>query len=167
MRLGSAGESTSDDPVPADRDSPDRYADDNLLLDAHEDDWAWRRRIRSNPHSHRIYRLTIGTVGAVVVGGGLIMVPFPGPGWLVVFIGVAIWGSEFEWAQRLLNFGKRTLRAWEVWLRRQDWYVQAVVLVVTFVCAAAIVWGVLWLLGVPEIVPDGIREWMAAHLALD
>ena len=75
--------------------------DENITLDAAEDDWEWRRKIRSNPHSHGIYRVVVGVVGLIIVVLGLIMVPFPGPGWLVVFLGLAIWASEFEWAQRV------------------------------------------------------------------
>ena len=48
-----------------------------------ERDWEWRRRIRSNPHSHRVYRTVVGILGTVVMVAGLVMVPFPGPGWPV------------------------------------------------------------------------------------
>ena len=61
--------------------------DHNVTLDAADDDWQWRRTIRSNPHSHLIYRIVVGVLGLVIVVIGLIMVPFPGPGWLVVFTG--------------------------------------------------------------------------------
>ena len=80
--------------------------DDNITLDANDDRWEWRRRIRSNPASHRAYRTVVAVLGLVVVVVGLIAVPAPGPGWLIVFIGVSIWASEFEWAQRLLYWGK-------------------------------------------------------------
>ena len=76
-----------------------------------DDDWAWRRRIRSNPHSYRIYRWVVGIVGTLVTLGGLIAVPAPGPGWLIVFVGVGILASEFEWAQRLLHWGRARLAA--------------------------------------------------------
>jgi tellurite resistance protein TerC len=42
-------------------------------------------------------------VGSAVVLVGLIMVPGPGPGLLVVPIGLAILGAEFLWARRLLD----------------------------------------------------------------
>ena len=90
--------------------------DHNITLDAADDDWEWRRRIRSNPHSHLIYRVAVGVLGLVVVVIGLIMVPFPGPGWLVVFLGIALWSSEFEWAQRLLHLARHTLHTWNQWL---------------------------------------------------
>src|SRR5665647_2022604 len=34
--------------------------DHNITLDAGDDDWEWRRKIRSNPHSHLIYRIVVG-----------------------------------------------------------------------------------------------------------
>ena len=85
--------------------------DDNIVLDAEDDDWAWRRRIRAHPTAHRIYRGAVGVVGAVVLVVGLIAVPAPGPGWLIVFVGLAIWASEFEFAQRLLRWGRARLRS--------------------------------------------------------
>ena len=77
--------------------------DHNLTLDAQDDDWAWRRRIRANPVTARVYRITVAVLGLVIVVGGLIVVPAPGPGWLIVFAGVSVWATEFEWAQRLLH----------------------------------------------------------------
>ena len=69
-------------------------------------DWAWRRRIRANPHSNRVYRTVVGVVGALITVAGLLMVPLPGPGWLVVFIGIGVLASEVHWAPRLLDFGR-------------------------------------------------------------
>lgn len=42
-------------------------------------------------------------VGSAVVVIGLVMVPGPGPGLLVVPVGLAILGAEFLWARRLLD----------------------------------------------------------------
>ena len=81
-----------------------------------EDDWAWRRRIRANPTSRRIYRTVVFLVGLVLLLGGLALVPLPGPGWLIVIAGIAIWSSEFERAARLLDFVKDKVKAWEQWL---------------------------------------------------
>jgi len=107
--------------------------DHNITLDAADDDWEWRRKIRSNPHSHLIYRIVVGVVGLLIVILGLIMVPFPGPGWLVVFLGLATWASEFEWAQRLLHRARGALHTWATWLRPQPWWVKGLTLVLTVV----------------------------------
>jgi uncharacterized protein (TIGR02611 family) len=39
----------------------------------------------------------------VVVLAGLALVPLPGPGWAVVFIGLGMLALEFEWAERLME----------------------------------------------------------------
>ena len=62
----------------------------------------------------------IGIVGAVVVAIGIILIPFPGPGWLIVLGGLAIWAIEFVWAQRLLQFTRAQLERWWHWLGRQN-----------------------------------------------
>jgi uncharacterized protein (TIGR02611 family) len=56
----------------------------------------------------RSWKRTAVTVGgSAVVITGLILIPLPGPGWLVVFAGLAILATEYVWARRLLNFAKR------------------------------------------------------------
>ncbi len=134
--------------------------DHNVTLDAADDDWEWRRKIRSNQHSHLIYRIVVGVVGLVIVVIGLIMVPFPGPGWLVVFVGLAIWASEFEWAQRLLELARSTLHAWATWLRPQPWWVKGLVLVGTMVAVAVVFWLLFLVSVVPAFLPDSIENWL-------
>jgi uncharacterized protein (TIGR02611 family) len=132
--------------------------DHNATLDAGDDDWEWRRKIRSNPHSHLIYRIVVGVLGFVIVVGGLIMVPFPGPGWLVVFLGLAVWASEFEWAQGLLHLAKRALGAWTRWFRTQPLWVKGLATVVTLATVAAIFWLLFLVSGVPGFFPDAVEE---------
>jgi len=134
--------------------------DDNLTLDAADDDWQWRRKIRSNPHSHLVYRVVVGVIGLIIVVLGLIMVPFPGPGWLVVFIGLAVWASEFEWAQGLLRLARHTLQGWTEWLKPQPWWVKGLVLLLTIAAVAAIFWLLLLVSGVPGYFPDVVEEWL-------
>jgi len=140
---------------------PDQRDDDhNVTLDATDDDWEWRRKIRTNPHSHLVYRLVVGVVGTAVFVIGLIMVPFPGPGWLVVLLGLAVLASEFEWAQRLLHSARRTLKSWTEWLKPQAWWVKGLVLLVTAAAGAAIFWLLFLIGGVPPFFPDSIEGWV-------
>ena len=132
--------------------------DRNVTLDTADDDWEWRRKIRSNPHSHLIYRIAVGVVGLIIVVGGLLMVPFPGPGWLVVFLGLAIWASEFEWAQRLLHHAKRTLRAWTEWLKPQPWWMKGLTFLVLAAVVAAIFWLMLLISGISSFLPDWVVD---------
>jgi uncharacterized protein (TIGR02611 family) len=134
--------------------------DHNATLDAADDDWQWRRKIRSNPHAHLIYRIVVGVVGLVIIVIGLILVPVPGPGWLVVFLGLGIWASEFEWAQRLLRRTKHTLQGWNRWVRRQPWWVKGPALLAAAAALAAIFWLMFRLSGVPDFFPDPIEVWI-------
>ena len=49
--------------------------------------------------------------GVVVILIGIPMIPLIGPGWLVVFTGLAILASEFEWAGRLRDRIRDRFRA--------------------------------------------------------
>ena len=52
-----------------------------------------RSWIHARPHVHLFWKVLIGIVGGLVVIIGLVLVPLPGPGWLVVFIGLTILAS--------------------------------------------------------------------------
>jgi uncharacterized protein (TIGR02611 family) len=63
--------------------------------------------VRNSPALHLGWRAGVFLVGLVVVVTGVIMLPLPGPGWLVIFGGMAIWGTEFTWAQLVLRWTRR------------------------------------------------------------
>ena len=136
--------------------------DDNIVLDAQDDDWTWRRRIRANPTASRVYRIGVGLVGLVIVVGGLIAVPAPGPGWLIVFVGVSVWASEFEFAQRLLRWGKAKLHAWNQWILASAWWVRIAVGVGTAALVAAIFWALLAWQGFPTWLPEPVANLLDA-----
>ena len=146
----------------------DRPDDDHdITMDAGGHDWQWRRKIRSNPHSHLIYRIVVGVVGTAIFVLGLIMVPFPGPGWLVVLLGLAVLASEFSWAHGLLQRSKHTLKVWNDWVQPQPWWVKGVVLLVTVIALAAIFWALFLISGVPPFFPDTIEQWIRSVPGLD
>lgn len=130
-------------------------------------DWAWRARLRANAHSHRIYRIVVGVVGLLVVGLGLVLVPFPGPGWLIVFLGVAVWASEFAWAQRLLAWGRARLSDWTDWLKAQPIWVRLLVGLATLLLVWALFYAYFALVGVPSYLPDVGEKWLNQLPALD
>ncbi|MRG60764.1 TIGR02611 family protein [Agromyces sp. CFH 90414] len=79
-----------------------------------------RRWIDRHPRLRTAYRIGVGVLGGVIAVGGLALVPLPGPGWLVVFLGLAILGTEFAWARRMAAFVKRALdRFWAWWRARR------------------------------------------------
>lgn len=89
-------------------------------------------------------RTLIGTVGGLVLLLGVIAIPYPGPGWAIVFIGLAILSTEFEWAKDLLHFARQKYDEWQAWVKRQNLWLQALLLLVT----SAFVVLTLWLLNV-------------------
>lgn len=72
------------------------------------------------PRLRWIYRTLVGVLGSTVAVIGLMLVPLPGPGWLVVFLGIAILGTEFPTAHRLAVLLKRILTTvWAWWRSRR------------------------------------------------
>jgi uncharacterized protein (TIGR02611 family) len=90
-----------------------------------------RARIETKPTLRRTYRVGIAVLGGIVLLAGVVMIPYPGPGWLVVFAGLAILASEFHWARRVLHFARSKYDAWTDWLARQPLLVRLVVLTLT------------------------------------
>ena len=67
----------------------------------------WMHRLRDRKEHHkrrsRVYRAAFATVGALVILAGLALIPLPGPGWLLVAVGVFMLALEFDRAERLLE----------------------------------------------------------------
>ncbi|WJL97161.1 TIGR02611 family protein [Microbacterium sp. ET2] len=76
---------------------------------------AW---VAGHPLLERVYRIGVAIFGGVLALGGLILVPLPGPGWLIVFLGLAVLGTEFHWARRIAAWLKRQLDRFWAWWRR-------------------------------------------------
>ena len=80
-----------------------------------------RLRLDAHPRLRLLYKIGVGVLGALIVVVGLILVPLPGPGWLIVFVGVAVLGTEFpaahritQWVRRLARRARLRWRAWRV-----------------------------------------------------
>jgi uncharacterized protein (TIGR02611 family) len=52
-------------------------------------------------------RIAVTVVGGVVLLAGIALLVLPGPGWLLIFIGLGILATEYVWAERLLNTAKK------------------------------------------------------------
>ena len=99
--------------------------------------------IRQKAPATRAGRLTLqivtGTLGAAVVLVGVVLIPLPGPGWLIVLFGLAILAAEFVWAERLLTYTRDRLRAWWNWANRQRLVVRMLIGAAGVVFAAMII----------------------------
>lgn len=72
---------------------------------------------------------------------GIVAIPYPGPGWLILFAGLAILATEFQWAKRVLRWTRARYDTWTSWLRRQRPPVRLAVIGAT----GAVVLVTLWL----------------------
>lgn len=116
-----------------------RDDDEPGLLDEVADKLGFRARLKRNPALALAYRIGVAVLGGAIVVLGLALVPLPGPGWLIVFLGLGILATEFSWAERLLAFGRRTLRSWLQWLGRQNLAVRGLISLVTLAFVAGVV----------------------------
>ena len=66
----------------------------------------FREAIRRSRVLNTTWRIGVFTVGATVLVAGLVMMITPGPGWLAIFVGLAILATEFAWAQTALSKAK-------------------------------------------------------------
>lgn len=131
-----------------------------------EYDFKWRAKIRANPQSYLIYRWVVFVVGLAIVVLGLALVPLPGPGWFIVILGLLIWASEFERAQRLLDFVRERLQWWNVWLMSKGWPMRLLLGLLTFAFVCAVVWTVLKVSGSVELAPEPYETWLRENLRL-
>ena len=97
-------------------------------------------KIRANPTGRMALKIGVGVLGGLVVALGIVLIPFPGPGWAIVILGLAIWAVEFAWARNLLEFTKRHVQSWTHWIARQSWPIRLLVGLVGFVFVSAVVW---------------------------
>jgi uncharacterized protein (TIGR02611 family) len=96
-------------------------------------------RIRSTPAGRLVLRIAITVLGTVIIATGIVLLPLPGPGWLIIFAGLALWSLEFHWARRLNHFVRRHVGRWTNWYARQGWTVRIVVGLLTGLFVLAII----------------------------
>ncbi|MFJ5118860.1 TIGR02611 family protein [Kitasatospora sp. NPDC088548] len=63
--------------------------------------------VRRSRSLHLSWQVAVFLIGLAVVVIGVIMLPLPGPGWVVIFLGMGIWATEFVWAQLALRWTRR------------------------------------------------------------
>ena len=130
----------------------------HLLRESVEDRWRWRARIRRSPHQLRAYRVVVAFVGLFFVALGFVSGPLPGPGGIpLVLLGLAIWASEFEWAQRLMAWFKVQLHRFRSWSRPK----QALAWIAFFACCGAFGYTYLLVLGAPTWMPSQAEAVLA------
>jgi uncharacterized protein (TIGR02611 family) len=120
---------------PGDPDAPDH---DETLAEAAARKLGFLDRIRAHPVLGLVYRTFIAIVGVAVIALGIVLIPAPGPGWLIVFAGLGILATEFHWASRLLRYARTKVRAWTHWVGAQPIWVRGAIGLVGLVLLAAV-----------------------------
>lgn len=101
--------------------------------------------IRASRTLHLSWQVGVFVVGLAVVGAGAAMLVLPGPGWLVIFGGMAIWATEFVWAQLVLRWTRRKVteaaqKALDPKVRRRNVILTTIGLVIIAVLVGIYVW---------------------------
>ncbi|MBL1085346.1 TIGR02611 family protein [Streptomyces actinomycinicus] len=133
-----ADEANEADEVDADRPEAGPEAEQGLGSRAPE-------FIKARRALHLSWQVGVFVVGLAVVAAGIVMLPLPGPGWVVIFGGMAIWATEFVWAQLVLRWTKRKVteaaqRALDPRVRRRNITLTVIGLVIIGVLAGVYLW---------------------------
>jgi uncharacterized protein (TIGR02611 family) len=105
--------------------------------------------VRSWPGGFVLWRVGITLLGGAVILVGIVLLPLPGPGWLIIFAGIGLLGTEYAWAARLLNAVRSRVQAWTDWTRAQSRSVRfaigaaGLLVLAAVVIAALVFYGVL------------------------
>jgi uncharacterized protein (TIGR02611 family) len=100
-------------------------------------------RVRATRAGHLSLKIAVALVGGAIVVLGLIMVPAPGPGWLVVIGGLSVLAIEYAWARHALDFVRERVRAWTHWIGARSPVIRAAVGSASLVLLAVGLWASL------------------------
>ncbi|MEV7562819.1 TIGR02611 family protein [Streptomyces sp. NPDC048331] len=113
--------------------------------------------IKRNRSLHLSWQVGVFIVGLAVIGAGVAMLVLPGPGWVAIFAGLAIWATEFAWAHLVLRWTKRKVteaaqKALDPKVRRRNIILTSVGLVI----AGALIGFYLWKYGL--VLPWSLKD---------
>ncbi|MCX5587889.1 TIGR02611 family protein [Streptomyces erythrochromogenes] len=113
--------------------------------------------IKASKSLHLSWQVGVFIVGLAVIAAGVAMLVLPGPGWVAIFAGLAIWATEFAWAHLVLRWTKRKVteaaqKALDPKVRRRNIILTTVGLVV----AGALIGFYLWKYGL--VLPWDLKD---------
>ena len=94
-----------------------------------------RERNQGQARRNIVLRLAIITAGTVITLAGLAALVLPGPGLVLILVGLGILAQEVPWAERLLAYARRKAKVDKV--KAQPRWVKAVLWVFTALGIAA------------------------------
>ena len=135
-------------------------AGDGSVLDEIEERAGFRAFFARHAWLDVAYRVGVGVLGTAVVVLGFVLIPLPGPGWLIVFAGLAILATEFVWAERLLRFARRNVHGWTTWVTHQSLLVRGLIGLAGLLLVAALAWAYLAAYGAPSWLDPVLPSWV-------
>lgn len=113
--------------------------------------------IKARRGLHLSWQVGVFVVGLATIGAGIAMLVLPGPGWVAIFAGLAIWATEFAWAHLVLRWTKRKVseaaqKALDPKVRRRNIILTSVGLVI----AGALIGFYVWKYGI--VLPWNIKD---------
>src|ERR1700723_4592465 len=82
----------------------DQHSSVQPVRSAHRTSEASHMIVRTVEQVRRAFRIV---AGFTLLLAGVVMIITPGPGWLVIFLGLSLLAAEFIWARRLMDRMKR------------------------------------------------------------
>lgn len=82
----------------------------------------------------------LALLGWVVALLGIVMIPYPGPGWLVFLLGLSILARQFAWAKKVHDFFLRFYHQWQKWMRQQPLVIKSLFWVLTIATVVVTLW---------------------------
>jgi uncharacterized protein (TIGR02611 family) len=104
-------------------------------------------KAKSTRTGRLVWRVVVTLIGVAIIAVGIVLLPLPGPGWLIIFAGLGVLSTEYEWAKRLLRFARDQVGRWTDWVVRQSRLVQGFVALLGLVFLGAVSVGVWYLYG--------------------
>lgn len=98
--------------------------------------------IRAHPVLNLAYVGLVGLVGLAIVALGIVLLPAPGPGWAIIFAGLGVLATEFQFARRVLIYIRDKYQEWLAWLGRQNRATQLAISVALVLLVAVCAWSV-------------------------
>lgn len=134
---------------------------------------AHHEKLKKNPKFGFLVRPVTLVVGWIMVVVGIVAIPFPGPGWLMVFVSIGILSLELEWPHRLLHWAVEKYDLIDAWFKRQPLAIKGLIGLVLLIftwCIFAFLFWAGWKLGMldwtrPWLQPavDWLPDWLGLH----
>jgi uncharacterized protein (TIGR02611 family) len=86
-----------------------------------------RERARSVPGGVVMWRIGITVIGVAMLVVGVLLLPLPGPGWLIIFAALGLLATEYTWASRLLSRARLLAAELNEWVACRGTWIRVII----------------------------------------